>query len=260
MSYNDAAPLENIPELDALKSCTPDCAEECRLGTDLSCLQKYSVPESGTNSTTVVLTFIDSFYARLLSPDNVQVWLDDSGPATVPVEELSGAEYKFSLPERFEGFFRVSKLGYFPTRLFLSRPLIGYEHWTVHLIPEWIKKDVEGILGAAVESVEMGVIVINAYDCSHSLSPGIQIRYEGASSDPRTKIVYFSNSDYYDFGGNATDDLGAAAIFNVPPGRATLHLYTEDTNQSFGLTDVQVWAGEVTWVAVFPAMKISWEK
>jgi len=155
----------------------------------------------------------------VLDPDCAQgtptMTTDDGGTAT------------FTLPQNWNGFYRVTDTSIFTTTLYPGAMIAGQTSTTVPapLLTIMGEAELEPFLPVNVShDLDGGVghVLISVYDCQDHFAPGVQFR-PGATSDGGnpTLIFYLEGSSGQELpttSADSTDQGGAGGILNLPIG------------------------------------------
>lgn len=246
-------------ERDEVESCLRLCVEECGRGYDFDCLFLYKVPEFAdptSEITTMDFWAKDVWLGSALTSVHVEALFDDGQTESFVIDESKDEPglFRFSVKGQFTGKMRAVRQDSLPSTFVYSRPLIGYEHWSLPLFSNGIADYVSELTGHSVDLKEHGVIVVNAFDCTHSLAPGIKVSYSAEEFDDEI-VKSYTDKLNFDTGATSTTKSGTAVLVNVPPGKGLLTMDLESTGENLSVLSIEVFAGEVTWANLFPKLR-----
>ena len=257
LSYDGNRQRLNSAERADLESCLEKCSTECRLGTDYSCHRAYTKPPLGDEPLTTSVTLIprDMWSGNLLQNVKMQALaVGDDSPA-IDLEQNENGEFLFTSIGEYTGSFRSEKDGYLPITVYFNRVLMGNEHWGILHVPDNIAASFELLLGQPVNIEDYGILVVTAYDCTHTFARGLQMEYlPEKTNDSIQKVYVAENISKMDL--TATGEPGSAVYLNVPEDESELYVTLEDTGERFGLMHIKVVKGEVTWAVIFPSQHL----
>lgn len=238
-----------------LESCLETCNEDCRLGTDYSCHHAYGNPtlsEADPPTTAVTLIPRDMWDGKLIHDVKMEAVGGNTNNGQGEMTDLGDGTYRYSVSGEYVGYFRVEKEGYLPTRLYFSRFLVGNEHWSIPLIQDNVGDLFSILLGETIDIVNYGVLIINAYDCTHTFARGLQTDCLLEHDESNNILKFYAEKAGYNPDATATGELGSAVYFQVPESKTIMNILLKDNQEHIGFMDLTIVKGEVTWAAVFP--------
>lgn len=249
---------------DVNRLLTETCASECGTGTNLSCLNSYSMPPKSelVSSKTLVEFEIMDIYGPgvpLLKSVNIEAWLDDDENNTLVAEEVQKGRYRITVPEMLTGSFRLQKDKYFPTHVYVGRPLFGNEFWRLSLFSNNLMHSFPYLTEHEIDLTTKGLIIVTVVDCAHNPTLGVEVTYTEETSEQGKDILRFApnKKTFFDKDEPAiTDVTGSIVFLNVPEGSGLVRVDSDFVSGPVSVLEVPVLAGRLSWVLAFPLERI----
>ncbi len=237
------------------------CATPCASGNDWACVGNVT-PATALSSQTAVRLDLGIFGTSNEAPAGVQVsacaaatpgcpspldtaTTDDDGHATVKVDQTIGRP-------GFQGYYEISSPGggFVPELLYLSFAL--QESQVEIPLPSLIDPaSFQGVLaGFGIDAGTGGSLALIAYDCLDAQSPGVQFA-TSMGDDAGLRTLYVANGSFSTTA-TQTDTSGMALIANVPAGPVDVFAKPGGLSGASSHLSVNVEAGKITVVLLFP--------
>lgn len=266
LGYNSDLRLYESAARTDVELSLQECLVECRIGYNFDCYIAYTVPHDSTlktGNTSVALRPKDLMQEYKLSGVKIDAWPNGDSETLIPVEEDPEGQGNYSLTVKgvYRGFFHLQAEEYIPLLLQSSRPFAGSETWQVPMTSRLVlgafSLALNSTLGANIDIVENGMLIVVVFDCGQNLAPGIFVTYSLEKSDDHQLVrtsstgVPIPNDEIA-----KTDGLGAVLYLNVPPGRGTIEFATEEGGPITGLMEVEVMKSTISFVTLFPTRRM----
>lgn len=239
-------------ELLELENCQQKCSDECNLRSEFSCFLNYHIPPAeALNNTSITIKVIDVLEGKVIEKPTIEAFGFEPEQNHGPILPWLDQTYHLKMNGHFNGWFVVSKEGFFPTTVYFNRPLVGNEYWILSMTKLVYLGNLEAIIKKHIDFTQSGILVVTVRDCAHMLAKGIDINYSPEAS-PKNEIIKIRPDDGSNGPDITTSEMGTILFLNAPPGIGGVTALEPQKKLAISLLDVKVVTGKVSWVNLFP--------
>jgi hypothetical protein len=238
------------------------CITPCQIGTDFRCVGKVAFPLAEASTSAITIVVNDGATPPMPLPGlSVKACLAGQDPCSAVAAGMTDAmgSVTLQLPDLtlpavgFGGYFEITSTAQPPSIVpylyFLSYPLsVPYVSFMVSMQTPAHLQSVAAPVGVILDDTH-GTVIVESTDCQ--LLPASQVQVAVAPTDSETRFRYIA-SGVLSATATSTDISGAAFVFDVPPGMATVTATPLSLGHPSSQASILVRAGAMSYVEALP--------